>query len=136
MVIIWKQVRVADPTFLGYFIDKGVASAAKVVRKVMFLKSFLCFSKSYGESVMSQTTFMFLMANFARWLCQSSGYDFSRFLWFLIFRILYSFGCYRKTMQRPPLGNARDYARRTLRKLTKLYKAWNSLKRENTKPPL
>ncbi|CBI27203.3 hypothetical protein VitviT2T_000117 [Vitis vinifera] len=26
-------VRVADPTFLGYFIDKGVASAAKVVRK-------------------------------------------------------------------------------------------------------
>ena len=29
-----KQVRVADPTFLGYFIDKGVAAAAKVVRKV------------------------------------------------------------------------------------------------------
>ncbi|KAF3950953.1 hypothetical protein CMV_023352 [Castanea mollissima] len=28
-------VRVADPTFLGYFIDKGVASAAKVVRKGM-----------------------------------------------------------------------------------------------------
>jgi UDP-N-acetylglucosamine pyrophosphorylase len=28
------QVRVADPTFLGYFIDKGVSSAAKVVRKV------------------------------------------------------------------------------------------------------
>ncbi|XWS40471.1 hypothetical protein CRYUN_Cryun18bG0142800 [Craigia yunnanensis] len=27
------QVRVADPTFLGYFIDKGVASAEKVVRK-------------------------------------------------------------------------------------------------------
>jgi UDP-N-acetylglucosamine/UDP-N-acetylgalactosamine diphosphorylase len=27
-------VRVADPTFLGYFIDKGAASAAKVVRKV------------------------------------------------------------------------------------------------------
>ncbi|KAG8043433.1 hypothetical protein GUJ93_ZPchr0458g22548 [Zizania palustris] len=27
-------VRVADPTFLGYFIDKGVSSAAKVVRKV------------------------------------------------------------------------------------------------------
>lgn len=26
-------VRVADPTFLGYFIDKGVSSAAKVVRK-------------------------------------------------------------------------------------------------------
>ncbi|KAL3523087.1 hypothetical protein ACH5RR_015921 [Cinchona calisaya] len=26
-------VRVADPTFLGYFIDKGVTSAAKVVRK-------------------------------------------------------------------------------------------------------
>nr|XP_023892145.1 UDP-N-acetylglucosamine diphosphorylase 1-like [Quercus suber]POE61183.1 udp-n-acetylglucosamine diphosphorylase 1 [Quercus suber] len=26
-------VRVADPTFLGYFMDKGVASAAKVVRK-------------------------------------------------------------------------------------------------------
>ncbi|KAJ0240035.1 UDP-N-acetylglucosamine diphosphorylase 2 [Hirschfeldia incana] len=26
-------VRVADPTFLGYFIDKGAASAAKVVRK-------------------------------------------------------------------------------------------------------
>ncbi|CAL9090753.1 unnamed protein product [Musa acuminata var. zebrina] len=26
-------VRVADPTFLGYFIDKGVATAAKVVRK-------------------------------------------------------------------------------------------------------
>ncbi|GLT32810.1 hypothetical protein SLA2020_074490 [Shorea laevis] len=26
-------VRVADPTFLGYFIDKGVAAAAKVVRK-------------------------------------------------------------------------------------------------------
>ncbi|XP_021901632.1 UDP-N-acetylglucosamine diphosphorylase 1 [Carica papaya] len=26
-------VRVADPTFLGYFIDRGVASAAKVVRK-------------------------------------------------------------------------------------------------------
>ena len=29
------QVRVADPTFLGYFIDKGVAAAAKVVRKVV-----------------------------------------------------------------------------------------------------
>lgn len=29
-----KQVRVADPTFLGYFIDKGVSAAAKVVRKV------------------------------------------------------------------------------------------------------
>jgi UDP-N-acetylglucosamine pyrophosphorylase len=27
-------VRVADPTFLGYFIDKGVSAAAKVVRKV------------------------------------------------------------------------------------------------------
>ncbi|AQK46070.1 UDP-N-acetylglucosamine diphosphorylase 2 [Zea mays] len=27
------RVRVADPTFLGYFIDKGVSSAAKVVRK-------------------------------------------------------------------------------------------------------
>ncbi|CAN7093603.1 UDP-N-acetylglucosamine diphosphorylase 1 [Brassica rapa] len=27
------MVRVADPTFLGYFIDKGAASAAKVVRK-------------------------------------------------------------------------------------------------------
>ncbi|XP_059625465.1 UDP-N-acetylglucosamine diphosphorylase 1 isoform X1 [Cornus florida] len=27
------QVRVADPTFLGYFIDKGVAAGAKVVRK-------------------------------------------------------------------------------------------------------
>ncbi|KAG6496574.1 hypothetical protein ZIOFF_044442 [Zingiber officinale] len=26
-------VRVADPTFLGYFIDKGAAAAAKVVRK-------------------------------------------------------------------------------------------------------
>ncbi|KAE7995916.1 hypothetical protein FH972_000676 [Carpinus fangiana] len=26
-------VRVADPTFLGYFMDKGVAAAAKVVRK-------------------------------------------------------------------------------------------------------
>ncbi|GMH27758.1 hypothetical protein Nepgr_029601 [Nepenthes gracilis] len=26
-------VRVADPTFLGYFIDRGVAAAAKVVRK-------------------------------------------------------------------------------------------------------
>lgn len=30
------QVRVADPTFLGYFIDKGVAAAAKVVRKVKY----------------------------------------------------------------------------------------------------
>ncbi|CAN6457295.1 unnamed protein product [Victoria cruziana] len=27
------QVRVADPTFLGYFIDRGVSAAAKVVRK-------------------------------------------------------------------------------------------------------
>ncbi|KAL6864951.1 hypothetical protein ACP4OV_016102 [Aristida adscensionis] len=27
------QVRVADSTFLGYFIDKGVSSAAKIVRK-------------------------------------------------------------------------------------------------------
>ncbi|KAG0471263.1 hypothetical protein HPP92_015809 [Vanilla planifolia] len=37
-------VRVADPTFLGYFIDKGVAAAAKVVRKVclhMFTLDFL-----------------------------------------------------------------------------------------------
>lgn len=33
-LIFWVQVRVADPTFLGYFIDKGVAAAAKVVRKV------------------------------------------------------------------------------------------------------
>lgn len=33
-MISWIQVRVADPTFLGYFIDKGVAAAAKVVRKV------------------------------------------------------------------------------------------------------
>ena len=31
------QVRVADPTFLGYFMDKGVAAAAKVVRKVTTL---------------------------------------------------------------------------------------------------
>lgn len=30
-----KQVRVADPTFLGYFMDKGVDAAAKVVRKVI-----------------------------------------------------------------------------------------------------
>lgn len=29
-----NQVRVADPSFIGYFIDKGVAAAAKVVRKV------------------------------------------------------------------------------------------------------
>lgn len=35
-----KQVRVADPTFLGYFIDKGAASAAKVVRKVFRYLSF------------------------------------------------------------------------------------------------
>jgi UDP-N-acetylglucosamine/UDP-N-acetylgalactosamine diphosphorylase len=28
------QVRVADPPFLGYFIDRGVSAAAKVVRKV------------------------------------------------------------------------------------------------------
>lgn len=33
----WLQVRVADPTFLGYFIDKGVSAAAKVVRKVINL---------------------------------------------------------------------------------------------------
>jgi hypothetical protein len=33
------QVRVADPTFLGYFIDKGVSSAAKVVRKVRSVQS-------------------------------------------------------------------------------------------------
>jgi len=26
---------VADPTFLGYFMDKGVDAAAKVVRKVI-----------------------------------------------------------------------------------------------------
>ncbi|KAI7726499.1 hypothetical protein M8C21_023729 [Ambrosia artemisiifolia] len=30
---IGRYVRVGDPTFLGYVIDKGVASAAKVVRK-------------------------------------------------------------------------------------------------------
>lgn len=30
----YKQVRVGDPTFLGYFMDTGVAAAAKVVRKV------------------------------------------------------------------------------------------------------
>lgn len=30
----YKQVRVGDPTFLGYFIDTGVSAAAKVVRKV------------------------------------------------------------------------------------------------------
>jgi len=35
-----KQVRVADPTFVGYFIDKGVAAAAKVVRKVTDESSF------------------------------------------------------------------------------------------------
>nr|CAB3480354.1 unnamed protein product [Digitaria exilis] len=37
-------VRVADPTFLGYFIDRGVSAAAKVVRKVclhMFTLDFL-----------------------------------------------------------------------------------------------
>lgn len=34
MYILFKQVRVADPTFLGYFIEKGVSAAAKVVRKV------------------------------------------------------------------------------------------------------
>ncbi|XP_026665886.2 UDP-N-acetylglucosamine diphosphorylase 2 isoform X2 [Phoenix dactylifera] len=37
-------VRVADPAFLGYFIDKGVTAAAKVVRKVclhMFTLDFL-----------------------------------------------------------------------------------------------
>ena len=36
-----KQVRVADPTFLGYFIDKGAASAAKVVRKVSKITHFM-----------------------------------------------------------------------------------------------
>lgn len=40
-----NQVRVADPTFLGYFIDKGAASAAKVVRKV-YSNSFLIGSTS------------------------------------------------------------------------------------------
>lgn len=34
LFVFWYQVRVADPTFLGYFIDKGVSAAAKVVRKV------------------------------------------------------------------------------------------------------
>lgn len=34
LIMGFKQVRVADPTFLGFFIDKGVAAAAKVVRKV------------------------------------------------------------------------------------------------------
>lgn len=34
-LIIWEQVRVADPIFLGYFIDKGVSAATKVVRKVI-----------------------------------------------------------------------------------------------------
>lgn len=34
----------ADPTFLGYFIDKGVSAAAKVVRKVSnFVYIFLFF---------------------------------------------------------------------------------------------
>ncbi|KAM7500387.1 hypothetical protein LguiA_024801 [Lonicera macranthoides] len=32
-------VRVGDPTFLGYFIDKGVATAAKVVRKIINFSS-------------------------------------------------------------------------------------------------
>lgn len=27
----------ADPNFLGYFMDKGVSAAAKVVRKVYYL---------------------------------------------------------------------------------------------------
>lgn len=36
----------ADPTFLGYFIDKGVSAAAKVVRKVNnFVFSVLFFFK-------------------------------------------------------------------------------------------
>ena len=33
-LIYLTQVCVADPTFLGYFIDRGVSAAAKVVRKV------------------------------------------------------------------------------------------------------
>jgi UDP-N-acetylglucosamine/UDP-N-acetylgalactosamine diphosphorylase len=48
------QVRVADPTFLGYFIDKGVATAAKVVRKVRrcFLLFYaISFSPSFLESL-------------------------------------------------------------------------------------
>lgn len=32
----------ADPTFLGYFMDKGVDAAAKVVRKVI-----ICVGASY-----------------------------------------------------------------------------------------
>ncbi|RXH85257.1 hypothetical protein DVH24_042025 [Malus domestica] len=38
-----EGVRVADPTFLGYFIDKGVSAAAKVVHKISRL--FSCFQQ-------------------------------------------------------------------------------------------
>lgn len=44
------QVRVSDPTFLGYFIDKGVAAAAKVVRKV---GSIFCCIDCLVESICS-----------------------------------------------------------------------------------
>ena len=35
----------ADPTFLGYFIDKGVSAAAKVVRKVINLVVYFTYGK-------------------------------------------------------------------------------------------
>lgn len=39
--MFYKQVRVGDPTFLGYFIDTGAAAAAKVVEKVSGVDSYI-----------------------------------------------------------------------------------------------
>jgi hypothetical protein len=40
-LVLICQVRVADPVFLGHVIEKGVACAAKVVRKVIRLLLFI-----------------------------------------------------------------------------------------------
>lgn len=49
-VMACKQVRVADPTFLGYFIEKGVAAAAKVVRKVYSFYLFIFMGIQFIDS--------------------------------------------------------------------------------------
>ncbi|KAK3017841.1 hypothetical protein RJ639_003351 [Escallonia herrerae] len=72
-------VRVADPTFLGYFIDKGVAAAAKVVRKAYPLERVGVFVKRGKGGPLSVVEYSELDSSLASAINQGTGR--LRFCW-------------------------------------------------------
>ncbi|XP_039039912.1 UDP-N-acetylglucosamine diphosphorylase 2-like isoform X4 [Hibiscus syriacus] len=68
-------VRVADPTFLGYFIDKGVAAAAKVVRKVLREEEFAPVKNANGSNYDTPDSARLLVLRLhARWVVAAGGF--------------------------------------------------------------